>query len=49
MWRFSGFPPFQTSSDNIGLDSGDEGFADAKIADISATQITICTTYPRVV
>ena len=46
MWRFSGLPPFQTSSDNINLDRGEERFEDARIVDISAAQKM---TYPRVV
>ena len=42
-------PPFQMSSDNISFDRGDEGFADARIVDISAAPITTCTTYRRIV
>ena len=49
MWRFSGFPPFQTSSDNISFDRGDEGSADARMVDISAAPTTNCTTYRRIV
>jgi len=49
MWTFTGLPPFETSSDNNGLDRGDEGFADARIVNISAAQTKNCTTYPKVV
>jgi hypothetical protein len=46
MRRYSGLPPFQTSSDNISLDRDDEGFADARIVDISAAQTMNRRTYP---
>ena len=48
MRRFSVFPPFQTSSDNISLDRGDEGFADARIVNISAAPTMNCMAYSRV-